>query len=78
MFVGKARSLLKNGAPEILLALPTKIRLGWKGLTGKNTLAHYENYGCKEFYRIGPRLEKLARKKHSSLFSLFISDEKWF
>jgi hypothetical protein len=26
-----------------LLALPTKTRLGWKGLPGTNTLAYYEN-----------------------------------
>jgi hypothetical protein len=25
-----------------LLALPTKIRVGWKGLPGTNTLAYYE------------------------------------
>jgi hypothetical protein len=25
------------------LALPTNIRLGWKGLPGTNTLAYYEN-----------------------------------
>ncbi len=25
------------------LALPTNIRLGWKGLPGTNTLAHYKN-----------------------------------
>jgi hypothetical protein len=24
-------------------ALPTNIRLGWKGIPGTNTLAHYEN-----------------------------------
>jgi hypothetical protein len=26
-----------------LLASPTNIRLGWKGLPGTNTLAYYEN-----------------------------------
>ncbi len=26
-----------------ILALPTNIRLGWKGLPGKNTIAYYEN-----------------------------------
>jgi hypothetical protein len=31
------------------LALPTKIRLGWKGLPVKNTLAYHENYGPKSF-----------------------------
>jgi len=25
-------------------ALPTNIRLGWKGLPGTNVLAYYENY----------------------------------
>jgi hypothetical protein len=30
-----------KGSP---LALPTNIRLGWKGLPGTNTLAYYENW----------------------------------
>jgi hypothetical protein len=29
--------------PGRLLALPTNIRLGWKGLPGTSTLAYYEN-----------------------------------
>jgi hypothetical protein len=32
-----------------LLASPTIIRQGWKGLPGSNTLAYYENYGQKSF-----------------------------
>jgi hypothetical protein len=27
----------------VALALPTNIRLGWKGLPGTNTLSYYEN-----------------------------------
>ncbi len=27
-----------------LLALPTKSGIGWKGLSGTNTLAYYENF----------------------------------
>jgi hypothetical protein len=39
-----------------------------KGVPGTNTLAYYKNYGCKKFYRIGPRLTKavnLSRRKSS-------------
>jgi hypothetical protein len=44
IFVGEARSLprvehLKGAAPT----LPANIRLGWKGLPRKNTLAYNEN-----------------------------------
>jgi hypothetical protein len=40
MFVGKARAYPSdaNKAP----ALPANIRLGWKGLPGKNALAYYQ------------------------------------
>jgi hypothetical protein len=34
-----------------LLASPTNVRLGWKGLPRSNTLAYYKksiNYGCKK------------------------------
>jgi hypothetical protein len=33
------------GAPLLgwLLALPTNIRLGWKSLPGKSTIAYYQN-----------------------------------
>jgi hypothetical protein len=40
-----------------LLALPTNIRLGWKGLPGTNTLAYYEySYitDVKVFIILGP------------------------
>jgi hypothetical protein len=35
---------IHSGAPLYgrLLALPTNIRLGWKGLPGRNALAYYE------------------------------------
>jgi hypothetical protein len=42
MFAGKARAY-PNEAPFRLLALPTNIRLGWKGLPGTNALGYYEN-----------------------------------
>ncbi len=43
-----------SGAPLYgrLLALPTCIRLGWKGLPGANTLSllpKFLTYGCKKF-----------------------------
>ncbi len=34
---------LKGVLLEKSLALPTNIRLGWRGLPGTNTLAYYEN-----------------------------------
>jgi hypothetical protein len=37
-----------------LLALPTLIRLGWKGFWGTSTLAYYRR---KKFYNIGPQIE---------------------
>jgi hypothetical protein len=62
MFVSKARSLPLNGAPEryitgVSKALPTNIRLGWKGMPRTNTLAYYKNSQIttvKMFYNIGP------------------------
>jgi hypothetical protein len=47
MFVGKAGAY-PNGKPYVtplsgkLLALPTNIRLSWKGPSGANTLAYLE------------------------------------
>ncbi len=43
-------------------ALPTNIRLDWRGLAGTNTLAYYEksvNYGSKRFYSIGLRIQRI-------------------
>jgi hypothetical protein len=46
---------LKGSSHGKALALPTNIRLVWKGLPGPNTLAITKsvNYGCKIFHRIG-------------------------
>jgi hypothetical protein len=38
MFAGKVKCL--QGRP---LAIPANIKLGWKGLPGKNTLAYHKN-----------------------------------
>ncbi len=47
MFVGKATSLpIEHPKSPLLIyspALSINIRLGWKGLPRKNTLAYYEN-----------------------------------
>jgi hypothetical protein len=45
MFVGNARAYLSEAPFRCftLGALPTNIRLGWKGLPGTSTLAYYEN-----------------------------------
>ena len=43
-----------------LVALPTNIRQGWKGLLGTNTLAYYENSlntSVKSFITLGPGLK---------------------
>jgi hypothetical protein len=50
-----------------LLALPTKNRLGWKGLLGKNTLAYY---GQKSFITLGPGPNNL--KPFSLIFTIII------
>jgi hypothetical protein len=44
MFVGESKTLLA-GAPHYgrLLACPTNIRLGWKGLPWRNNLSYKEN-----------------------------------
>ncbi len=63
MFVGKARSQpylehLKGASLWYSLALQASIRLGWKSLPWKNTLAYYEHLNFKvnkTFYNIGPR-----------------------
>jgi hypothetical protein len=34
---------LKGASIGLTLALPTNNKLGWKGLTGTNILAYYEN-----------------------------------
>ncbi len=43
----------------MLLAFPTNIRLGWKGLRRTNSLLRKSiNNGCKKFYRIGPNVRE--------------------
>jgi hypothetical protein len=51
-----------SGAPLYYspLALPTNIRLCWKGLPGTYTQAYHENYGRKKFCRIGPRFHNMT------------------
>ncbi len=44
---------LKGSSMGQIPALQADIRLSWKGLIWKNTLAYY--YGRKNFYNIGPR-----------------------
>jgi hypothetical protein len=60
-----------------LLALPASIRLGWKSLPGTNAslLQKFVNHGQKEFYNIGPKLERLAKEKHSTLLQKLINYE---
>ncbi len=48
-----------------LLALPTNIRLGWKGLTGTKTLAHYEKSqrtAVKSFITLAPGFPNVWRQ----------------
>ncbi len=56
IFVCKDRSQPKSGAPEVP-TLPLNIRLGWKGISGTNTLAYYEHSqiaAVKSFMTLGP------------------------
>jgi hypothetical protein len=82
MFVGKARSLpyprvehLKGASLRLAPALPSNIRLGWKGLPWTNALAYYEHSKLrrKKFYNIEPRLERPLRDKYSSSLGIFVS-----
>ncbi len=44
IFVGKAGAYLSSAPVKgTLLSLPNIIRLGWKGLSGTNTLAYYKH-----------------------------------
>ena len=44
MFAGKARAYPSEAPFRCsTLDIPTNIRLGWKGLSGTNTLAYYGN-----------------------------------
>ncbi len=57
--MGTARAY-PSEAPErcsTIGVLPTNIRLGWKGVPGKNDPAYYKKIwitAFKKFYRIGP------------------------
>jgi hypothetical protein len=55
MFVRKGGAY-PSGAHKRSGALPTNIRLSWKGLPGKNSslLRTFVNYGRKKFCNIGP------------------------
>jgi hypothetical protein len=44
IFVGKARDF-QYGKPIRLLALPTNVILGWKGLAGPNALVYFCGQG---------------------------------
>jgi hypothetical protein len=47
-----------------LLALPTNIRLGWRGLPRtkhSSLLQKFVNYECKKFYNIGNDIKLLIR-----------------
>jgi hypothetical protein len=57
-----------------LLALPTNIRLGWKGLPGTNALAYYKNSGCtavKSFITLTQGL-KILPDTHSNIIRKFV------
>jgi hypothetical protein len=55
MFASKSPYLSGSPLQVRLLALPTNIRQGRKGLKGTNTLASFVNYGLKKFYKIDSR-----------------------
>jgi hypothetical protein len=64
----KARSLPYSGEPERffkVLALPTDIRLGWKGSPWTNTTAYYKNLqitSVKSFITLGQGPESFERR----------------
>ncbi len=70
MFEGKAGAYLSGGTQKMspppfygrLLALPTNITLGWKGLSETNSslLRTLIIYGRKCFYNIGPRIRNFG------------------
>jgi hypothetical protein len=52
-------------------ALPTNIRLGWKGLPGTNALAYYKNLlitASKSFIRFAPEGGTESAGKHTESF----------
>jgi hypothetical protein len=66
IFLSKAGSY-PNEEPFRLQALPTNIRLGWKGMPGTNTLAHYEHsyiMAAKSFITLGPKLNNSSSHSH--------------
>jgi len=48
---------------DMLLALQTNIKIGWKGLPRANTLAYFEdsyvNVGHKNFVTLGPEVSRI-------------------
>ncbi len=49
--------LMKGASLELALALPTNIRLGWKGFPWTNTLVYYKNpliMAVKSFIALTP------------------------
>jgi hypothetical protein len=66
MFVGVAWAYLSE-APfrcSTLLASPTNVRLGWKGLSGTNTLAYY----VKSFMVQTPAYRGSSEKVNVTIF----------
>jgi hypothetical protein len=65
------------------MLLPTNIRLGWKGLLGRNAslLRTFLNYDRKKFYSTGPRetwLSKQEQEEEMPFQSLIFEDKKCF
>jgi hypothetical protein len=61
-----------------LLALPTNIRLGWKGFPQSNTLAYYENpliTSVKSFIRLAPEQSRFLHPGLMTRCQTFRSSE---
>jgi len=74
-FVGRARSLPKSTSHRWALALPTSIRLDWKGLPGTNTLAYYENSSItavKRFITLAPAGQQWFKREQIKRHFCFI------
>ncbi len=65
---------LKSASPGMTLALPSNIRLRLARDKHSSLLWKFVNYGCKKFYKIGPRW-KLS-KPHYKLLTKFDSNVK--
>ena len=80
MFVGKAGAYPREKHQFLNFRVGSwpspQTKQGWAGKACSSLLWKVVTYARKMFYNIGPRPERFARDKRSSLFRLVISDEE--